>query len=155
MTATASSVSRSTSATRRVWKPAARGATRSVVGALIRFSLTCSNGSAQERQRRRAVQAVGPNRDTSSVSAAPHCGHATVCDGGVSVSGMGAPAAFGPIRSGGATPASASLRRPSSEIQSVDHGGLKVVRTSTASYPASCRAARRSSRIASSAGQPE
>jgi hypothetical protein len=104
--------------------------------------------------RRNAVHDVGPNRENSSVAGEPHRGHRTTAAGAVSVSGTG-PACRGPTRSGGATPCSASFRRPFSEIQSVLHGGDSTVRTSTRPYPASVRRARRSSRITSSAGQPE
>jgi hypothetical protein len=64
----------------------------------------CSNGSRHDRQRRSAVQGVGPNRENSSVRGAPHCGHRTADDGGTSVSGIG-PAARGAARPGGAMPA--------------------------------------------------
>jgi hypothetical protein len=47
------------------------------------------------------------------------------------------------------------LRRPSALIDSVDHGGLSTVRTSTSANPAAASRAATSRRISASAGQPE
>jgi hypothetical protein len=91
--------------------------------------LTCSNGSAHERQRRSALHAVAPKRDCSSVSADPHKGQRTDATGGDSVSGIG-PGRRG-AAPGGAIPAEASFRRPEAEIQSDDHAGDSCVRIST------------------------
>ena len=75
-------------------------------------------------------------------------------EGAPSVSGIG-PAARAAARPGGAMPASASLRRPASLIQSVLQAGENTVRTSTRAYPAPVSAAPMSWRISSMAGQPE
>ena len=83
----------------------------------------------------------------------PQRGQCTAGDGAVRVSGMG-PVERGLTPSGGAMPASVSLRRPAGLIQSVVHGGENTVRTSTWVYPAAPRDARRSSRMTAMAGQP-
>jgi hypothetical protein len=62
------------------------------------------------------LHAVEPNRESSSVSGEPHCGHRTVSDNRTG-DGSGRPP------DGGAMPATASFARPSAEIQSVVHGG--------------------------------
>src|SRR5690606_33034331 len=110
-------------------------------------------GSRHAWHRRSALHAVALNRDTSSVSVEPHRGHRTRDGGGTNVSGTG-PEPWRRTRPGGAIPASASLRRPSAVIQSLDHAGRSTVRTSTRGYPARWRAWTGSSRMVSSAGHP-
>src|SRR5512144_2225028 len=109
--------------------------------------LKWSKGSRQALQTHSDLHAVDPKRESSRVSGDPHWGQRSE-----RVSGTGAPGARG---SGGATPYSTSLRRPSSLIQSVVHAGERTRSTLTSSYPSSTSAATTSARIASIAGQPE
>src|SRR3954447_24752916 len=95
------------------------------------ISLTCSNGSPHERQRRSALQAVAPNSLSSTVSVEPHSGQAAVRRGGAGGRGGGGggggggpPAPAGPgAGRGGPPPPWASWRRPASLIQSVVQAG--------------------------------
>jgi hypothetical protein len=152
VTATLSSVSASTCATRSTEKPVA-----AVGAAVVTRAPGCSvgakwsNGSRQPRHRHIALHDVEPKRVSSSVSAEPHCGHAT-CSTGRRPSGT----STGPSArdAGGAIPYASSLRRPSSVIQSVVQAGDSTVRSSTSSHPCRARAARTSASISCMAGQP-
>src|SRR5262245_18836486 len=103
-----------------------------------------------------ALHAVEPNLLTSRLGGQPHRGqrgeHATWTG---PEPGRGPDRLWSPTGAGGAIPASTSLRRPSSVIQSVVQAGESSVRTSTAVAPRVSTASRTSAAIASIAGQPE
>ena len=103
---------------------AGRGrAAGSVVGALIRSPSRARTARGTPAAAQRLAGGRRRTRESSSVSGEPHSGQSTRC------AGRGQRQRDRPRRAadrcapGGAMPASASLRRPSSVIQSVVHGG--------------------------------
>src|SRR5690606_22347604 len=95
-------------------------------------TLNESNGSRHSRHAYSALHEVEPNRDTSWVRSDPQRGHLTA-----RVTPIGPAAA---VPDGGAMPNSVSLRRPTSLIQSVVHGGESTSSTRTSSNPAAVNA---------------
>src|SRR5690606_13085135 len=108
-----------------------------------------SNGSRHSSHEYSALQLVDPNRDNSRVFNEPHCGHFT------DSANRTGPAATAALPVGAAMPYSASLRLPSSDIQSVVHAGDSTSSITGFSKPADTRAEWMSSRIVSIAGHPE
>ena len=129
-TATASSVSRSTAETVRSWKRARwRGSSRASSRVGHQIALNSSKGSRQSLQRRRALQAVEPNRAISWVSRIRTAGRSTRRTAEPDARpGRAPPRPHG--SPGGAMPALAQLvaaRRR--DIQSVVHAGVSCVCT--------------------------
>src|SRR5690606_13835065 len=112
------------------------------------WHLKWSKGSRQLVHRYRALQGVEPNSLTRVVSRDPQRGQAMLSSDRSSRLGLETDCA------GGAMPYSRSLRRPSSVIQSLVHGGDSTSLTSTRSKPASRSACPTLARMTSVAGQP-
>ena len=141
VTAAASSQSRSTRATRSGWKVPRPDASAPPSDLLhVVEGLAAGAAGVQRSTRGRAEW------DTSWVSAEPHCVQMGGRDG-IRIRSVGP--SFG---RGGEMPCSASASRPRGLIQSDDHAGVSVVRTSASSKPARCRATSTSARIVASAG---
>ena len=112
------------------------------------ISFMCSNGSRQAVQRRRAVQAVGPKRESSSVAGEPQRGQRTAVARRGQRQRHRARCPRPDVRRAARCRARRACAGRRSVIQSVLHGGESTVRTSTARVPGRgqrARAGRRAS----------